>query len=136
MQNDITPKREQVISGTDNVAVVKEFHSIEGGRALDWNGFPDGTVLKALHVIIKNADGNYAPMPVTAGETPAYGELPTGASYKGLLKHTLTKGDPHGAAILDDAIVNESLTPYDMTAIADDFKAACPHIRFQKDEEA
>lgn len=149
MKHDITAKKEQVVFGNDSVVIRKYVSGIAGGRTLDCSDFADDTV-RAGHVIIKKADGKYAPMPVTAavaakpaqGETPAvpaqpakYGTLPTDASYAGVLYRSISKENP-AAAIMYDGVVNSELVPYDMTSILSAFKAACPHIIFEKDEEA
>lgn len=143
MKNDISPKKEQVIFGNDSVVIRKCISTIPGGRTLDCSGFIDDVVL-AGHVIIKKADGSYAPMPVLAasdavGETPAqprrYGTLPTGASYVGVNYRSTSKDNP-AASIMYDGVVNPNVVPYDMTSILTAFKAACPHIIFEQDEEA
>lgn len=149
MKNDISPNKETVVFGNDSAVIRKYISGIPGGRTLDCSDFVDDNVL-AGHVIIKKADGNYAPMPVIAavpatpaqGETPAvaaqpakYGTLPAGASYVGVLYRSISKKNP-AASIMYDGVVNPDLTPYPMTDILAAFKAACPNIVLEKDEEA
>ena len=131
MQNDITSKKEKVVFGNDSVVIRKYISGIPGGRTLDVSDFEPDTIL-AGHVIIKKTDGNYAPMPIN-GEK--YAELPGGASYAGVLYRSISKENP-AASIMYDGVVNPELVPYQMTDILEAFKAACPHIIFEQDEEA
>lgn len=115
-----------------NVVVRKFIGGLEGGRTLDLNGFtPD--VVKEGHVIIKLASGNYAPMPITASNT--YDSLPSGASYVGILYRSVTKSNP-SASILTNGEVNPKAVPYAMDSILSAFKAACPFIQFENDEDS
>lgn len=137
MKHDITAKKEQVVFGNDSVVIRKYVSGIPGGRTLDCTDFSADNVL-AGHVIIKKTDGTYAPMPVAAAEGSAkasYAALPAGATYVGVLYRSISKENP-AAAIMYDGVVNSELVPYDMTSILSAFKAACPHIIFEKDEEA
>lgn len=131
MQNDLSQKKEKVVFGNDSVVIRKYVSGIPGGRTLDVSNYANDNIL-AGHVIIKNADGNYAPMPV---EGEAYAALPNGASYVGVLYRSISKENP-AAAIMYDGVVNPEIVPYPMTDILDAFKTACPHIIFEKDEEA
>ena len=130
-------KKDVVISGADSIVIRKYIAGIPGGRTLDCSDFPDDNIL-AGHVAIKKADGTYAPMPVTAAvsDQPAkYGSLPSGASYVGVIYRSVSKDNP-SAAIMYSGVVNPTLLPYPMTDILAAFKAACPHIIFEQDEEA
>ncbi len=131
MKNDISPKKEKIIFGNDSVVIRKYNTGYAGGRTLDVSDFAYANIL-AGHVIIKKADGNYAPMPVS-GE--AYGELPVGAKYVGVLYRSISKEKP-AASIMYDGVVNPNAVPYPMTSILDAFMAACPKITFEQDEEA
>ena len=137
MQNDITPKRTNVVFGNDSVVIRKYFSGIPGGRTLDCNDFPEDNIY-AGHVIIKKADGNYAPMPIVAAtdsESAKYAALPDGAAYKGVLYRSISKDKP-AASIMTHGIVNPTLTPYPMDGIMEDFTAAVSTITFEQDEEA
>ena len=131
MQNDLSQKKEKVVFGNDSVVIRKYVSGIPGGKTLDVSDFANDNIL-AGHVIIKNKDGNYAPMPVN-GES--YAALPEGASYVGVLYRSISKENP-AAAIMYDGVVNPEIVPYPMTDILDAFKTACPHIIFEQDEEA
>lgn len=113
----------------DNSVVIKKFFKgIEGGRTLDVADFTD-EVINAGHVIITDGNNAYKPMPVKGG---AYDELPEGFSYAGVLYSSILKEKP-AAAIMTWGVVNSEALPY---AVPEAFKTACPHIDFQKDEEA
>ena len=129
-KSNLSAKKEQVVFGNDNIVIQKYISGIKGGRTLDVTGFT-GDVIKAGHVIIVK-DGVYAPMPVS-GE--AYGALTSGYSYTGILYRSISTSRPE-ASIMTWGEVNSVAIPYPMDAIMEDFKAACPHIDFIKDEEA
>lgn len=136
MKNDISPNKETVVFGNDSAVIRKYIAGIAGGRTLDCSDFADDTV-RAGHVIIKKADGKYAPMPViaaVAAQPAKYGTLPAGASYAGVLYRSISKKNP-AASIMTIGIVNPDMTPYPMTDILTAFMAACK-ITFEKDEEA
>lgn len=65
----------------------------------------------------------------------AYGSLPAGATYEGVLYRSILKEKP-AASILIDGIVNDKVMKIELGAIASAFKAACPHIIYNHDEEA
>jgi hypothetical protein len=64
-----------------------------------------------------------------------YDTLPNGASYEGVLYRSILKEKP-AASILIDGVVNDKVMKIELGAIENDFKAACPHIIFNHDEEA
>lgn len=130
MLNDLSPKKNQIVFGDDSIVIQKYISGIKGGRTLDITGFAE-SVVKAGHVIIVK-DGTYAPMPVSEG---AYAELPEGYAYAGVLYRSIPAAKP-AASIMTWGEVNAVAVPYAMDAILADFKAACPHIDFIKDEEA
>lgn len=134
---DITPKKQTVIFGNDSVVIRKYNGGLVGGRTLDCEGYTEDYIL-AGHVIIKKANGNYAPMPVKAaaeGVPTEYDVLPEGASYVGVLYRSISTAKP-AASIMNDGIVNFNLVPYPMNDILGAFKAAVPFITFEVDEEA
>lgn len=134
MLNEQNPAKKTLVSGNEGVVIRKCLHDIMGGRTLDFSGFAADKI-QSGHVVIKTAEGNYAPMPITSDETPVYAALPEGASYVGINKHYVLKSNPE-AAIMTIGVVNEKLIPYPMTEIMDAFKGACPDITFEQDEEA
>lgn len=130
MLNDLSPKKSAVVFGEDSIVIQKYISGIKGGRTLDVTGFAEN-VIKAGHVIIVK-EGKYMPMPVS-GE--AYAALPEGAAYAGVLYRSVLAAKP-AASIMTWGEVNAVAVPYPMDTILADFKAACPHIDFIKDEEA
>lgn len=131
MLNEVNIKKETIVFGNDSVVISKYVSGLVGGRTLDTAGFAD-PVIKAGHVIIKTAGGNYAPMPVADG---VYGALPEGASYAGILYRSIPTKEPV-ASIMIDGIVNPETVPFKIDGIKEAFTAACPHIIFLADEEA
>lgn len=125
-------KSETPLTLDDTIVIRKHISDMEGGRTLDCTGFPN-KVVKAGHVIIKLASGNYAPMPIT--ENNVYGSLPSGASYAGILYRSVSVENP-SASILTNGEVNPKATPYPMDDIMAAFKAACPFIQFESDEDS
>lgn len=132
--------KEIIVSGNDSVVIRKYISGIPGGRTLDVEGFP-GTNIFAGHVIIRRSDGTYAPLSAhdakaAEGADPAveagYDNIPEGATYAGVLYRTVSVKNPT-ASIMYDGVVNSALLPYPVPAA---FKTACPHIIFEKDEEA
>ncbi len=130
MLNDLTPNKNQMVFGDDNVVIQKYISGIKGGRTLDVTGFAE-KVIKAGHVIIVK-DGKYMPMPVSG---TAYAALPEGAAYAGILYRSILAAKP-AASIMTWGEVNAVAVPYAMDSILTAFKTACPHIDFIKDEEA
>ena len=128
--NQTMTKKETAIYFDDNIVIRKFIGGLEGGRTLDCTGFSG--VIRAGHVIIKLASGNYAPMPVSEG---AYASLPSGASYAGILYRSVLVESP-AASILTNGEVNPKAVPYSMTSIMSAFKAACPFIEWESDEDS
>ncbi|MBQ7211619.1 MAG: chitobiase/beta-hexosaminidase C-terminal domain-containing protein [Muribaculaceae bacterium] len=125
--------KEQILFGNDNIVVRKYISGLLGGRTLDTTGYNE-KYIKAGHVVIKNADGSYSPMPlVTSGGVTSYGSLPSGASYAGVVYKTTLAAKPE-VSIITWGILNSELLPYPMASILSAFKTACPHIDFEKDE--
>ena len=78
---NLTNPIEDLITGNDNIVIVDNFQSIRGGRTLDVTGYPYN-VLHAGHVIIKDADGEYKPMPLTGdGNIVSLGTIVGGSLY-------------------------------------------------------
>ncbi len=112
-------------SGLDGIVIVKALGDIPGGRSLDVSDVADGTkVIKAGHIIIAK-DNEYKPMPVNAAGT-AYGTLPSGYSYVGVLKASISVKDPR-AAIVTMGQINAAASPYEVTSA---MKTALSHIQF------
>lgn len=128
---DLVNDRSQVLFGKDSIVIQKFIAGIKGGRNLDVTDVTE-PYLNAGHVIITDGNGVYKPMP-TSGSS--YSSLPGGYSYAGILYRSILTKKPF-AAIMTIGQVNSEAIPFPMTAIESDFKAACPHIEFIKDEVA
>lgn len=126
---------DQIITGNDNIVIVNVFETIRGGRSLDVTGYPYD-VLHAGHVIIKSAEGEYKPMPIT-GEgsivslgTIVPGTLYTDGTYKGV---ALTGGTGTGAVativVADGAVTKVTITKDGKGyAVADELSAAVANV--------
>lgn len=119
----------EINSGLDSVVIVNALGDIPGGRALDVSDVASGTtILKAGHVVISaTVDGvtTYKPMPLNAGGT-AYGTLPSGYAFAGILKTTIPVKDPR-AAIVTMGQINAAACPFAFTSA---MKTALSHIQF------
>lgn len=121
---DLTQDKIEIPGGNDDIVIINDLGDIPGGRTLDVSGVASGTtVIKAGHIIIKKADGEYAPLGITTG---SYNSLTSGQSYVGVLKASVTVSDPR-AAIMTIGQVNAAASPYTVT---DTIKSGLPHIEF------
>ena len=151
MKQDISQKKVGIDFGSyDSIVIKKHITDIEGGRTLDVTGFPEDVIL-AGHVIISkvaNDEKVYLPMPIVqlvvdnvpqvdeeGNKVYGYDTLPSGASYEGILYRSILAEKP-AASILIDGVVNDKVMKIKLGAIESAFKAACPHIIFNHDEEA
>lgn len=126
---NLAGSKESIIFGNDSIVVRKYGNSLAGGRVLDVTGIT-ASVLNAGHVIIKDANNVYKPMPV---ESDAYAALPEGCTYVGLLYRSILTAKP-AASVLTAGVVNENALPYAISSIKTAFLTACPHIIFEPDE--
>lgn len=127
---NLNTAKKEVITGNDNIVIVNHIDGLRGGRTLDVTGFASD-VIHAGHLIIKTKEGDYAPMPVKAGGID-YAPLPAGATYVGYLAASILKEKPF-ASIMVRGTVNPKATPFDMSPILGDVKAALPLIDYQED---
>lgn len=114
-----------VNDGLDSIVIVRCTGDIPGGRTLDVSGLPAGTeFVKSGHIlIIEDATKTVKPLNITAG---AYDSIPTGHSYLGVNKYTVTTKDPR-VGILTQGQVNAAASPAPVTSA---IKAALPCINF------
>lgn len=149
--------QEEIITGNDNIVIVDNFQSIRGGRTLDVTGYPYN-VLHAGHVIIKDADGEYKPMPLTGdGNIVSLGTIVGGSLYTDdtYTDVALTGGTGTGAEatieVEDGAVTKVTITKDgkgyavgdELSAAADDvggtgsgFKVPVTAVTTEKDEYA
>jgi hypothetical protein len=121
-----------VYTDKDSIVIKKHFDGYEGGRSLDVTGFTPN-VISAGHVVIREtATGNFKPMPVTGDPANAYGALPAGHTYAGIVRASqLTKTPMVG--VMTQGTVNPNATPYPMATILAAVKTALPLIEFRAD---
>ena len=149
--------KEDLITGNDNIVIVDNFQSIRGGRTLDVTGYPYN-VLHAGHVIIKDADGEYKPMPLGGdGNIVSLGTIVGGTLYTDdtYTDVALTGGTGTGAEatieVEDGAVTSVTITKDgkgyevgdELSAAADDvggtgsgFKVPVTAVTTEKDEYA
>lgn len=73
--------QEEIITGNDNIVIIDNFQSIRGGRTLDVTEFTP-KIINAGHIIIKDSEGEYKPMPITGdGKVAKLGTLTPGTGY-------------------------------------------------------
>lgn len=122
---------ESVVTGNDNIVIVKVIDTIRGGRSLDVTGYTP-SVIPAGHVIIREtATDEYKPMPVNSGNT-AYGTLPADHVYAGVLIASIPTDRPF-AGIMIRGVVNPAASTLPLTTIQSAVSTALPHIIFQAD---
>jgi len=112
----------------DPVIIRRYVGGKHGGAVLDVSDYTE-EYIKAGQVVIKDANGILKPMPITSG---AYGTLPTGCSYYGIVVTTCLASEPL-TGILTAGEVNDKCLPYDISTILTAFKAAVPTIVFDHD---
>lgn len=122
---------EQIITGNDSIVIKLNLESINGGRTLDTTGFTP-EVINAGHVLIQEtATKIFKPMPLNGGAT-AYGTLPAGHTYAGILIASILTAKPF-AGILVRGTVNPVAAPFDIATIQAAVQTALPLIQFRED---
>lgn len=118
----------QIQADNDHIVIRSYFDGYTGGKTLNTEGF-EPKLIKAGHVVIKNAEGVFKPMPV---EGEKYAALPEGFGYAGVVVATKQTKYPF-VGILTQGTVNHIAAPYDLSTILEDVKKACPLIEFRAD---
>ena len=135
MKQDLSSKKTQIVFGNDSVVIQKYISGIKGGRTLDMTDYAL-SVVHAGQVVITDGKGLYKPMPVEGSEgNYVYCSLPAGFNYAGVVYRSVVASKP-AVSIMTMGEVNIAALPVKMDTIMSEFKAACPHIDFIKDEEA
>lgn len=116
--------------GTDPIVIRKYIAGIQGGKVLDVSGF-NGEYIRAGHIVIRDTDSDtYKPLPVSSG---AYGSLPTGHEYVGVVTSTKSAKEPF-VGIMYSGEVNDVASPFPVTdAIKTALKTAVPTLVFKHD---
>ena len=99
MATDLVNSGNTLDTTKDNVIIVNLIETLPGGRSLNVDGFTP-TEISAGHVITKDEDNNFYPLPTT-------GSLPSGHSYAGILVASIKTSKPM-AAIMTRGTVNEA----------------------------
>jgi hypothetical protein len=126
MYADLSNAQITVDTSRDSVIIVDRFATIRGGRTLDVTGFTPDVIYAGHPIIVETATGVHKPLPLNGGAT-AYGTLPTGHTYTGVLDGSILKTKPF-AGILTQGTINQAAAYYDFATIAVAFKAAVPLI--------
>lgn len=123
---NLTNTKETVDTSNDGVVIISNLETIPGGKTLDATSFV-ADVIKAGHIVIEEtATGVLKPMPISG---TAYGSLPAGHTYKGVVVASILKTKPF-ASILVRGSVNKIASPYPVVTA---METALPLIRFTKD---
>lgn len=110
MINDAIKTKEQIVTGNDNIVIVKHIAGLPGGRTLDVSAWNE-PVINAGHVIVRDKDGVYKPLGVTAAtetEAAKYNAKEETDVYAGILVATISKKNPE-AAIMIEGVVNKAV---------------------------
>ena len=90
-------------TGKDNIVIVDNFKSKRGGASLDVTGFTN-PVIRAGHVVIKQtSNGEFKPMPTNSAGT-AYGSLPAGHTYYGIVINSVLTERPFVGILLSGTV--------------------------------
>lgn len=90
-------------TGKDNIVIVDNFKSKRGGASLDVTGFKN-PVIRAGHVVIKQtSNGELKPMPTNSAGT-AYGSLPGGHTYYGIVINSVLTERPFVGILLSGTV--------------------------------
>ena len=122
---DLNDEKEFVDTGNDSIVIINYIEGIQGGRSLDVAGFAPKAI-QAGHIVIKDADDKYKPMPVTGN---AYSALPTNHTIEGVVVGSVLTTKAM-VGIMVRGSVNQVASPYPVTAA---IKTALPLIRFTQD---
>jgi hypothetical protein len=126
MYADLNNATITIDTSRDSVIIVDRFATVRGGRTLDVTGFIPDVIYAGHPIIVETATGVHKPLPLNGGAT-AYGSLPTGHTYTGVLDGSILKTKPF-AGILTQGTINPAAAYYDFATIAAAFKAAVPLI--------
>lgn len=97
--------------------IIKAFSTVTNGRTLTMTGFAEDYIQQG-HVIIKDANGIYKPLPVEDGKFKPAQE---GEVYVGLVMATKPSTEPT-VGIMNAGLANFQAMPFDPTDILADMK--------------
>ena len=124
-QTSLNNEKITVDTGLDSIVIINHIEGIPGGRSLNVTGFSPA-VIKAGHVVIKDNNDEYKPMPVA---NDAYASLPLNHTIVGVVSASVLTTKAM-VGIMVRGSVNTEASPYPVTGA---IKTALPLIRFTKD---
>lgn len=116
-------------AANDSIVIVSNLETIPGGKTLDTTGFSPAVIPAGHLVIEETATGVLKPMPVSG---TAYGSLPSGHTYKGVVVSSVLTAKPF-VAVLARGSVNKNASKYAIASVLSAVKTALPLIRFTQD---
>jgi len=126
MYADLSNAQLTVDTSRDSVIIVDRFATVRGGRTLDVSAMTVDVLYAGHPIIVETATGVHKPLPLNGGNT-AYGTLPSGHTYTGVLDGSILRTKPF-AGILTQGTINPTAAYYDFATIAAAFKTAVPLI--------
>lgn len=126
MQTASLNRKEVAINdGNDSIIIVRDLGDIPGGRTLDTTGYTPDTIPCGM-VVIKKANGDYAPHPLATNGKAYAASAGTGNTIVGVVKYTVLTADPR-VAIMTMGQINQAACAIPFT---DAIKTALKHIDF------
>lgn len=120
----------QVDTAFDDIIIRKVTHDIPGGKTLDVTGITD-EVLKAGRVVIEQTSSkDLKPLGITSD---AYDALPSGHTYKGILRSSILKSKPFASIMIGGEMNEEAAVNFGLPAVPAEAKTSLTHIIFTKD---
>lgn len=122
MSVEITKKVREYGDGADAIVITQVLADIPGGVSLDVTGYK-GDVIRAGHVVVKDAKGVYKPLAVTGD---AYGAVAEGETPVGLVISSVSGEDARVGVMTMGQVNGKALKP----VVPDAVKKLMPHIQF------
>ena len=122
MSVEITKKVREYGDGADAIVITQVLADIPGGVSLDVTGYK-GDVIRAGHVVVKDAKGVYKPLTVTGD---SYGAVAEGETPVGLVISSVSREDARVGVMTMGQVNGKAQKP----AVPDAVKKLMPHIQF------
>jgi hypothetical protein len=129
-KGDLTNTPIQVDTTLDCIIIKKVDHDIPGGKTLDVTGVTEEVLKAGRVIIVEDATGVYKPLAISNG---AYGSLPSGHSYKGILTATILTKRPFASIMLAGDVNQGAVINNGLPAIPSGAKTALSNILFTQD---
>lgn len=114
----------------EDVVILLELDTIQGGVTLDVTGFAPDYIKKGHVLIQETATGIVKPMPVTG---TAFAALPADHAYYGICLTKQPKTNPFVGVLIQGA-VNYKAMPYTTATILAGMKTSLVNINFRSDK--